>query len=120
MSRTKPFSSAKVRQALADDVDAFVSGGGTVVECPPGEKRFKWRPVVFTGEGGAYIYFIQSGADGPIKIGYTNDIEARFSGLQIGNHETGSSMDPKQWKRRYTENLLTITFAANGSNRLKI
>jgi len=32
-----------------------------------------------------FVYFIQSGIDGPIKIGKANDIEKRRQDLQVGN-----------------------------------
>lgn len=32
-----------------------------------------------------YIYCIQSGDGGPIKIGKADDVEARLAGLQVGN-----------------------------------
>lgn len=34
-----------------------------------------------------WIYFIQAGVDGPIKIGVTNNVSARLATHQIGNHE---------------------------------
>lgn len=33
-----------------------------------------------------FVYFIQAGADGPIKIGVADDPEKRLNELQIGNH----------------------------------
>lgn len=33
----------------------------------------------------AYVYFIESGPGGPVKIGYTNDVAARMADLQGGN-----------------------------------
>jgi hypothetical protein len=33
------------------------------------------------------IYFIQSGQYGPIKIGYTDNLEKRLRSLQTGNHD---------------------------------
>lgn len=33
-----------------------------------------------------FVYFIQAGEDGPIKIGRTNDVPGRLAGLQVGNH----------------------------------
>ena len=36
---------------------------------------------------GGYVYFVQCGTDGPIKIGYTSDPAKRLSGLQVGSPE---------------------------------
>lgn len=35
----------------------------------------------------SYIYFVQAGLSGPIKIGVTTDIKNRLSQLQTGNPE---------------------------------
>jgi hypothetical protein len=35
-----------------------------------------------------YVYFIQAGSQGPIKIGVADDVEYRLSELQTGNAET--------------------------------
>ena len=32
-----------------------------------------------------FVYFIQSGVDGPIKIGKANDVGRRMGDLQVGN-----------------------------------
>jgi len=37
-------------------------------------------------KGKSYVYFI-SAAGGPIKIGYTNDIQERLTRLQVSNHK---------------------------------
>ncbi len=45
-------------------------------ECPervPAEARPSW------------LYFLQQGTKGPIKIGYTNDVARRVNSLQMGN-----------------------------------
>jgi hypothetical protein len=47
----------------------------------PGPKQFN-RP---SGRGG-WIYFIQCGDDGPIKVGFALDAEKRLGQLQVGNH----------------------------------
>ena len=36
----------------------------------------------FTDEGGGHVYFIQQGEDGPIKIGFSTDVEGRLKSLQ--------------------------------------
>lgn len=33
------------------------------------------------------VYFVQAGANGPIKIGYSGDVTKRLSAIQTGNHE---------------------------------
>lgn len=33
-----------------------------------------------------FVYFIQAGDDGPVKIGITRDPKKRLSYLQVGNH----------------------------------
>lgn len=35
-----------------------------------------------------YVYFIQAGDDGPIKVGYTTHPEIRLGRLQVANPET--------------------------------
>ena len=34
----------------------------------------------------AYIYFVQAGYIGPIKIGVAQDVDKRIKDLQVGNH----------------------------------
>lgn len=41
----------------------------------------------YRGSQRGYVYFIQAGDDGPIKVGYSTDICGRLSGLQTSNHE---------------------------------
>lgn len=38
------------------------------------------------GKCTGYVYFIQAGEGGPIKIGWAKNVLARLSNLQIGNH----------------------------------
>lgn len=33
------------------------------------------------------VYFIQAGYTGPVKIGWSNNLRARFSDLQVGHYE---------------------------------
>lgn len=33
-----------------------------------------------------YVYFIQAGENGPVKIGVANNVESRLDQLQTGNH----------------------------------
>jgi predicted GIY-YIG superfamily endonuclease len=33
-----------------------------------------------------YVYFLQAGKDGPIKIGATSELERRLKQMQTGNH----------------------------------
>ena len=55
------------------------------------------------------IYFIQSGENGPIKIGITRDVEARLKALQTAHPETlkllgvrgGDTQDEASWHRRF-------------------
>lgn len=35
----------------------------------------------------AHVYFVQAGASGPIKIGYSQNTQGRLASLQTGNHE---------------------------------
>lgn len=45
-----------------------------------------WKKVfMFEGDIGSFIYFIQEGDDGPIKIGSATDPLQRLSDLQCGN-----------------------------------
>jgi predicted GIY-YIG superfamily endonuclease len=34
-----------------------------------------------------YVYFIQAGKRGPVKIGVATDVEKRLESLQTGNHQ---------------------------------
>ena len=34
-----------------------------------------------------FVYFIQCGDDGPIKIGVASDLDKRLAGLQTANHQ---------------------------------
>lgn len=43
------------------------------------------RPLTGTPSKDSRVYFIQSGTDGPIKIGKANDPEARLAELQVGS-----------------------------------
>jgi len=38
-------------------------------------------------EGSGFVYFVQAGIDGPIKIGWAIDPLDRVRELQVGNHE---------------------------------
>jgi len=49
-------------------------------ELPQGVKM---RPMFQFLTG--YIYFIQQGGDGPVKIGFTKDVENRMKNLQTAN-----------------------------------
>lgn len=53
----------------------------------------RWRPLVRTqrkaaavDDGLTWIYFVQAGADGPIKIGSAQDVEGRIRNLQVSSH----------------------------------
>jgi hypothetical protein len=43
------------------------------------------NPVIFGGGYPGYIYFIQMGIIGPVKVGYARDYAKRVQGLQISN-----------------------------------
>ena len=55
-----------------------------------------------------YIYFIQSGEDGPIKVGFAKSVRPRLVTLQMGNpvklrllhQEMGSMADEARWHER--------------------
>lgn len=76
-------------EELAADVERFRQAGGQVKECEPGPDQ---KPVVDyyakTGIGRfSFVYFIQAGRSGPIKIGVAYDPQARLCELHVGNHE---------------------------------
>jgi hypothetical protein len=37
------------------------------------------------GHAGSYVYFVQAGTDGPVKIGFTTSPSLRLSAIQIGS-----------------------------------
>lgn len=39
------------------------------------------------GHAGSFVYFVQSGSSGPIKIGFAKNAGVRLRGLQTGSHE---------------------------------
>lgn len=52
----------------------------------PGWKKaaLRARPSPFAE---TFIYFLQAGVGGPIKIGRATDLQSRIDGIQTGNHE---------------------------------
>lgn len=46
----------------------------------PGKTPRRMRPV-------AFVYFVRAGANGPIKIGFAEDVVARMRTIQAHNHE---------------------------------
>lgn len=57
----------------------------------------------------SFVYFIQAGDDGPIKIGVAHDPEWRLQDLQIGSHQKlrliGTVEGDKQLERAFHERL---------------
>lgn len=58
-----------------------------------------------------FVYFIQAGDDGPIKVGYTTHPEVRLARLQVGNPETLYLRAAIRVKERAVEVALHATFA---------
>lgn len=56
-------------------------GAGVRPDLRPGRRQIRRKP-----RWGGRIYFVQAGDDGPIKIGWTMDVERRLLELQNGNH----------------------------------
>lgn len=58
----------------------------------------------------SYVYFIQAGTDGPVKIGVTSNIMKRMDALQVGHHEqlillgsvAGGYEVEKHWHTRWS------------------
>ena len=64
-----------------------------------------------------YLYFIQAGKDGPIKIGITNDIEKRLKSLQTANSKKLEVLYyTKTSSPRKSEKLLHDHFRENNIN----
>lgn len=67
------------------------------------------RPVRSPKASSEWVYFIQSGLDGPIKIGCARSVQARLKQLQIGNAEPlhllaairGDAADERQLHQRF-------------------
>ena len=51
----------------------------------PEEQAYIDAPL-YPPERESYVYFVQDGADGPIKIGYAVDVTKRIASLQTGHH----------------------------------
>lgn len=47
----------------------------------------EWEAFWSLPDATGFVYFIQQGKDGPIKIGFTANLEERQQALQIGNPE---------------------------------
>lgn len=59
----------------------------------------------------SWVYFIQRGDDGPIKVGYTTHPEVRLARLQIANPETLYLRAAVRVRERAVEVALHKTFA---------
>lgn len=56
-------------------------------EVPKGERSASRLLGHFRSNGPAWVYFIQAGQDGPIKIGVSDSVFDRLKALQTGNPE---------------------------------
>ena len=79
----------EIRAELNRQFEAYVASGAEVEECDPSPDRFKpWS--YYSGAGSkreSFVYFIQAGHSGPVKIGVAYDPVARLRDLQVASHE---------------------------------
>lgn len=54
---------------------------------PPSNPYPALRPIPVPSAGDGWVYFIQRGANGPIKIGYSDNSRRRIAQLQTGSPE---------------------------------
>jgi len=74
---------------MAAHVAEFLAAGNRIDECAPQPNLhfFKdYYPRFGIGRT-SFVYFIQAGQTGPIKIGVAYDPVERLAELQVGNHE---------------------------------
>lgn len=87
--KTTPAKPKKEHAAeLAQDVAEFLEAGGEITECEPTDD-LEWRDY-YAGSGigrMSFVYFIQAGYSGPVKIGVAYDPVERMKELQVGNHQ---------------------------------
>lgn len=72
-----------------DDLAVLVATGAyaKLQEAEEDEARAQQRPSIPQGqEGDPFVYFIQQGDDGPIKIGRTKNARERRHALQLATH----------------------------------
>jgi hypothetical protein len=56
--------------------------------CPITEEEERYIQEPFYRRAQGFVYFIQAGESGPIKIGFSSDPKMRFGALQTAHHET--------------------------------